>query len=376
MTSDTLSIAVFSDIHLHHAKTPTIHILDNLYKAFPDTPETGELDIIWLAGDFFDGLMNLPDPNVVEIRMWINHFLRLCKKRDIVLRVLEGTPSHDWKQSKLFTSINEIAQIGADVAYMETLSIEYIEKFGVSVLYVPDEWEPEPDDTWKQVQQLLSAHGLEKVDFSIMHGAFGFQLPSHVQVPMHNEDRYLSITRHYVFIGHIHRHGVYDRIIAPGSFDRVSHGEEEPKGHVRAKVKRSGDNELVFVPTENAMVYKTVTCTGMEVDAAFKHIAGEIADLPEGSYVRIVGAKTDTILVSIDELRGKYPQYHFSTKVDKDTVVSNETLINLRNNYQPIAITRSNVKKLLLDRLKDKGHDTSLLRRAEELLDECITASR
>jgi hypothetical protein len=368
-------MASFGDVHLHHPKTPTVHVLENLYKAFPDTPETGELDIIWLEGDLFDGLMNLPDPNVVEIRMWINYFLRLCKKRDIVLRVLEGTPSHDWKQSRLFVSINEIAQIGADVAFVETLSIEYIERFGISVLYVPDEWEPEPDDTWKQVQQLLVEHGLEKVDFSIMHGAFNYQLPSHVQAPTHSEDRYLDITRHYIFIGHVHRHSVYKRIIAAGSFDRICHGEEEPKGHVRVTVKKTGD-EIVFVPTDNSKIYKTVTCTGLEVDAALKKVSKEIEHLPDGSYVRVEAGKTDTVLVSVDELRMKYPQFVFSTKVDKDTVVSNETLINLRNNYQPIAITRGNIKKLLIDRLQQDGQETRILQRAEELLDEYIAAGR
>lgn len=376
MISNTLSVAAFSDIHLHHSKTPTTFILENLYQAFPDTPETGELDIIWLAGDLFDGLMSLPDPNVVEIRMWINWFLRMCKKRDIVLRVLEGTPSHDWKQSRLFTSINEIAEIGADVAYAETLSIEYIEKFGINVLYVPDEWEPEPDDTWKQVQQLLSAHRLDKVDFSIMHGAFSFQLPSHVQVPTHVPERYLDITRHYIFIGHIHRHSIFERIIAPGSFDRISHGEEEPKGHVRVKVRKEGSDDIVFVPNEGSKIYKSVTCTGLPIKEALKKVDDVAKTLPEESHVRIIGSKQDTIMASLDQLRSKYPHLFFVSKEDKDTVVSKETLINLRNSYQPIAIHNRNIKKLLMDRLKEKGVESRLISRAEELLDECIASGR
>jgi len=365
---DQLKILEFSDVHVHHRNTPTSHILENLSATFPNTPAFGEFDIVFIAGDFFDGLMNLPDPNVIEIRLWINRFLRLCKKYDVVLRVLEGTPSHDWKQSRLFTHINDMAEIGADVRYAETLSIEYIDRFGINVLYVPDEWNPECDDTWVEVQQLLTDHQLEKVDFSIMHGAFDYQLPSHISAPTHDPDRYLGITRHLIFVGHVHRHTTFKRIVAAGSFDRLTHGEEEPKGHVEAVVKRNGDHKITFVENEGAKVYKTFKVTGKPFEKALVYLENQIKKLPQDSFVRVEAAKEDGIMVSMDVLKAKFPTIRFSTKVDKETEPLKQTVIDIQSAYQPVAITKANIEKLLMERLVNKGLGAEQIKRAKELL--------
>tara|TARA_B100000929_G_scaffold272901_1_gene244822 strand:+ start:2448 stop:3572 length:1125 start_codon:yes stop_codon:yes gene_type:complete len=369
-----LTIGEFSDVHLNHRKTSTQHILKNLSKAFPSDPTFGNYDIIFIAGDFFDSLMHLPEPDVIDIRIWINRFLRMCKRYDVVLRVLEGTPSHDWKQSRLFTHINEIAEIGADVKYAETLSIEYIERFGINVLYVPDEWNPECDDTWLEVKQLLRERGLEKVHFSVMHGAFDFQLPSHISAPTHDPERYLSITEFLVFIGHVHRFATHDRIVSAGSFDRLTHGEEEPKGHVDATVYQDGRYEITFVENKGAKLYKTFKCTGMEVNKALRYLDGEIKKLPQDSHIRIEAARTDAILANLQLLKSKYPEYNFTPKHDKETEPKKQTVIDIRETYQPVPITRNNIEKLLLDRLKEKGVTSEQLARAEELLNEHVGA--
>lgn len=374
MNCDILRIGEMSDVHLGHPNTPTVKILANLRAEFPDTPETGELDIIWIAGDLFDRLMNLPDPNVFEIKVWVVSFLRMCARRDIMVRVLEGTPSHDWKQSRLMDTMNQQAGIGADLAYVETLYIEHIEKFGINVLYVPDEWEPETDDTWVQVKHLLKEHQLDKVDFCVMHGAFDYQLPSHVSAPTHNPERYLSITEHYVFIGHVHKHSKYKRILSAGSFDRLTHGEEEPKGHLRVVVRKDGDDEITFRENKGAHIYKTIDCTGLEVDKALQKVDTVCSDLPSQSFVRVAAGPADGILVSLDIVKRRFPTLVFSPpKVTNRKEARQATLIDIQERYQPISINRSNITKLLLERLRGEGLDASQLARAEELLNESIS---
>lgn len=372
MKAKSLTVGEFSDVHLNHRKTSTQHVLKNLRHTFPIDPSFARFDIIFIAGDFFDSLMHLPDPDVIEIHLWINQFLRLCKKHDVVLRVLEGTPSHDWKQSRLFTHINDMAEIGADVGYAETLSIEYIERFGINVLYVPDEWLPECDDTWLEVKQLLQEHQLDKVDFSVMHGAFDFQLPSHISAPTHDPDRYLDITRYMVFIGHVHRFQVHDRIVSAGSFDRLTHGEEEPKGHVEVEVHRDGRHEITFVENEGAKLYNTYKCTAMPVEEALQYLDQEIKKLPQDSHVRVWAARTDAILANLQFLKSKYPEHNFTPKNDEDHEPAKQTVIDIKQTYQPVHITKSNIEKLLLDRLKDKGVDAQQLSKAKELLNDYI----
>ena len=62
--SDHASIACISDIHLGHRRTPTRLIVDNLYRAFPDSAETRALDVICIVGDLFDRLLTAPDPDL------------------------------------------------------------------------------------------------------------------------------------------------------------------------------------------------------------------------------------------------------------------------------------------------------------------------
>src|SRR5690606_34198135 len=143
-----LRSAIFSDVHLGHRTTPTEHIIQQLKLALPTNEETSNLDIIWISGDLFDRFLPLNHPDLPLIHEYIAWLLRLCKRHDIVLRVLEGTPSHDNKQAWLVEAINADVEIGADAKHVESLSIEYIERFGIHVLYIPDEWSADNDDTW------------------------------------------------------------------------------------------------------------------------------------------------------------------------------------------------------------------------------------
>jgi DNA repair exonuclease SbcCD nuclease subunit len=369
MTSEELRVVVFSDIHLGHPNTTTVEILAALNHAFPDNPTFGEIDIIWIAGDVFDRLLHLPDPNVIEIRLWINRFLRLCQKHDVVLRVLEGTPSHDWKQSRLWTHLNELAKIGADVKYIEALTIEWIERFGIHVLYLPDEWNPEADDSWIEIQQLLKSQNLEQVDFTIMHGMFEHQLPPGAHIPTHDSARYLALTRYFVFVGHIHHHSIHHRILAPGSFDRLAHGEERPKGHLEVVARKKGNHSIVFVENKLAKLYVTLKCRGTDVQKTLAFLEKRLNVLPPNSFVRIEAVKADPILASIDILKKGFPFIRFSIKVAGHAEIATQTLIDLRSCYQPIVLTPLNLKGLLLERLEKQGVKTELLRRADEVLD-------
>lgn len=372
MISKPLKIGEIGDLHLGHPNTPTVHILGNLRKAFPDNTETGELDMIIIAGDLFDRLLNLADPNVVEIKLWMIQFLAMCKRRNIMILSVEGTPSHDWKQTRWLVTLNEHHEIGADLHYIETLSIVHFERFGIDVLFVPDEWQPETDDTWVEVQHLLQAKGLDKVDLCVMHGQFEYQLPPHVPAPKHLSERYLSITRHYIFIGHIHIHSIHQRILAAGSFDRLHHGEEAPKGHLRVTIDPKGRDEIRFIKNSNAYTYKTVECTGMEVNDALTAVRKVCDAIPDQSHVRVMAGLADGILVSLDVLKKDYPTLHFSVKVTARKEVTQASLIDMRQRYQPITITRANIEKLLVERLQQAGMDAAQVKRAEELLREHI----
>jgi len=340
-------------VHVGHPNTPTTHILNNLRNAFPDTPATGDLDIIFIEGDFFDRQLNLPDPNVYEIKLWITGFLRICKARDIIVRVLEGTPSHDWRQSALFTTINELSEINADVKHITELSVEYIDKLNMNILYIPDEWRVRCDDTWNEVVELLARNNLKQVDYAVMHGMFPHQMPKniHHHLEMHDPSRYLSIVKNEIFIGHVHQHTVFDRIFAAGSFDRISHGDEAPKGHLRLRVE--GDSRYIeFIENVNAMKYITIDCSGLAVDDYHRKIASIVPTLPSGSHVRIKAMRGDVAITGVSYYQDNYPQYRWSVKeAGKGMDGYTPLLIDTRAMHKTINITMDNITDLLIERL-------------------------
>lgn len=372
MISDKMRIISFSDIHFGHKRIPTENVIEGLNKLLPSNGYLETVDAIFIPGDVFDRLLTVPDNNVFLIRQWIARLLKLCEKHDVVLRILEGTPSHDWKQSHQFLEVKELIGAKVDCHYAETLSIEYIEKLGVTVLYIPDEWNHDNDITLKQAKALMKEHGYEKVDFLLIHGTFSHQLPEHITAPKHDPEEYLELVRYNIFVGHIHKHSIYERIISAGSVDRLSHGEEEAKGIVDITVYDNADFECTFVENEMATLFLNYVCTHMEIDDAFNHLDKRLPKLPENSHVRIEAAKNDPIFVSIETVRRRYPHLFITTKVDKETIISHQSTIDLRRNFEPLEIKRENIEKLITDRLISLDVDSAVKKRAKEVMGDYL----
>jgi UDP-2,3-diacylglucosamine pyrophosphatase LpxH len=371
-----LTILQISDLHLGHRHTPTQHIIDNLNEAIPNHAEFGQIDLLLITGDVFDDLLSLPDTNVFIIRLWITRVLRLCKKYDVVLRVLEGTPSHDWKQSKLFTHLNELIGIGADVHYADTLSIEYIERFDLTVLYCPDEWKPTCDEIWADVRALLNAHHCEQVDIALVHGAFEHQLPPQARLNTHRIERYCSITRYLVFIGHIHFHSVNERVVCPGSFDRLAHGEEKAKGYIKATLYPSGTYEVMFIENKNAYCYRTINGCDLTPEAFYQQALAQLSALPQQAQIRFIVPRDEAMFLKIDALKQQFPLMSFKREIKTTTHTTLPSTTLLDTPQVSMVLTPTTLPDLLLERLDHVDLTPALQQRAKELLHGVLSDSR
>jgi DNA repair exonuclease SbcCD nuclease subunit len=368
-------IASASDLHLGHGKNPPEEMVERLKKRFPRDAETAKLDVIVLAGDVYDHLLNLPQDHVSVIDDWIIYMLRLCKALGIQLWVLRGTPSHDRDQSARFVWLNETLEIGCDLLYVDTLRIVWMPKFSIHVLFVPDEWTDDADKTLEEVKDLMRQQGIDKVDYAVMHGQFEFQLPPVVKAQKHSSAAYLALVRYLIFIGHVHLFNRLDRIIAQGSFDRISHGEEMPKGHVRAIVRSEDDYEIQFVETEDAKIFHTVDCRGLGVEECHEKILTEIEPLPDGSHIRILADTGNPILQAVAQYEKDCPHFFWTGlgKADEDKSLAEQTeMLQNAMDYTPIEITRQNVQKLMSEKLSLMGLDPEIFNLAERKLAELV----
>lgn len=363
---DYLYQAVLSDVHLNHRRTPTEHIISNLMRDFQQTPDTAKLDIIWVSGDLLDSLAAAGSDDNFLIVHWVSSLLRYAKKHNIVIRVLEGTGSHDYTQSRYFSVINEGVELGVDVKYVDRVSVEFIEALGISVLYVPDNVHSDADVVWKMVQEALHEAGVEKVDYAIMHGLFEFQLPAHVHDPAtHLSSRYQSIVRRLVYIGHHHTHRIEDRVVVPGSYDRLKQNEEEPKGHIRVKDWIALDRkEISFIENKGAKIYKRINLSGLEVEDALKRLS-MVETYPARSAFEVIAKSTDPISKSLETIRSRYPEYIWSMDIEK-TEKLEKKIEEMAFNFQPIDITKENLVSLTRPRLDG---DDAIVELAIQLLE-------
>lgn len=378
-SSKGLKTMQVGDIHTGHARTPTTHILANLRASF-NHETLADVDLLCINGDLFDKILYFPNPAVTEIQLWADYLLRVCADCNVVLRVLEGTDSHDAKQNTMFTTLLETSQLKIDFKYQNTVCIEYIEALDINVLFIPDNWPAGIDGTWLEVQGLLREHGLEKVDFACMHGAFTHQLPEvvaiHGEGGMHNPDRYSEIVEKYIFINHVHKSSRYKNIIAPGSFDRLAHGEEEDKGFVMAEIGYDGNDKITFVVNHRAMIYKTVDCSGLMASEVFEKIQAlvDLGMLPNSSYVRLQGNRHDPAIIGLKEIRREFPLLIFDDpKVNKEKVVESTLFTDARNRFEEITVTPDNLKQLLMPRIEARlGEGAQLTGVCSSLIDELL----
>lgn len=387
MKEKKLTILNISDWHLLHRRTPTESIIAELEQyLFHDIwKHTEKIDVIYISGDVFDDLVHLSTESLYKTFSWFYKMLLFCKRRNIRVRVLEGTPSHDWHQSQWLLHINENSEINADLKYFQVLDIEHCEITGMNILYIPDEWRPDPKVTYKEVLDLMKEKGIEKLDFAVMHGCFQYQLHEIVKqqgkVPMHVEKDYLDIVKYHIMIGHVHRPSSYERILAPGSFSRLAHGEEEKKGGYLIEIYNDETHKVQFIVNEGATIYKTIDVNHLtEDDDVIGFLRKATESLPVDSHVRIRGKQGHFALVNKMSYVREFPQFIWSIKVDQDDVDENDMpkLFDVDDKsdleqYQPITITRDNVVDLIKNRFQAKPEtDPNTQSRAISILEALL----
>lgn len=376
-----LKIISFSDIHLLHRLVPTAHIVQNLRRITPDDETMRDVDIIFIPGDVFDRSVPLHNPEIPLVIEWITYLFYICDKYGIMLRVLEGTPGHDWKQSQLFVDIHASLESKVDFRYVQVLEIENISKFNINVLYVPDEWRARCCDTWNDILVCMQRHNLTQVDIVCAHGAFPHQLPQlwDGAIEMHNPDNFLNITKYIILIGHIHKYSCYKKIISHGSVDRLAQGEEGPKGWVVVTIYDDDTWDHKFVVNTNAYFFRSLDLSGKDMDECDEKVIALLVELGKRhGYICIQAELTDIATALFGKWKTQNPHVTWQFK-PKALVRESQIMDPLKDklDFQNLPkLNRNNVRELVLAKISsmidpEDAYDETLNLYAKEL-DEVI----
>lgn len=367
---------VFGDVHFCHAQTPSEKIFEEVRHYFPFSKDAYSYDITVLDGDYWDKLMPNNHPDTFTTEESIYYLLKWHKQHDCMLVIVDGTPLHDAGQMEKFVHINENSGIGADLIFVKDVDIKYIDKFDIHVLFIPDRPRSSPDDTYQRVKEIMEEKQLSKIDMAVMHGCFQYQLPEISADHKHIEENYLSIVKGPIFIGHVHTHSTFDRIIAPGSFSRLRHGEEEPKGMIDFVMDVDNSFKAKFIENELATIYKTITITGLNIDDSLDKIKRIVNKLPENSKVRIECEQGHPITAdrSFVTLKAEYLSINWSIKVvtDKSVIATDKEVFSTENEYVPLIINENNIIELIERKAIERGNSKELIKLIPEYLQTII----
>ena len=355
MNRSKISYLVISDIHLGHGRIKTEYIVNNLLTLFKEKHNViKKLDIIFLAGDVYDKLLASSSKEFAIANEWLSMLALYCQKHNIKLRMLEGTPSHDWKQVSLFSTTLKALNIDVEYKYIDHLTIEYMEDLGIYILYIPDEWNSDSKDTIAEVRELMGKMGLAKVDIAIMHGQFKYQLPM-IELPStHVESDYLDIVKYYINIGHIHTSSVYGRIVAQGSFDRLAHNEEEDKGCMVMSIYHTGDMNFTFLKNKGAYPHKKYDLSSYDISEIAAYLHKELSKLKLGTRVKII-IPSNEVNALLGPIKDKHKDLIFT--IDKQKPKPAQVIKNNRVEFAAFEITKDNIMDLMLESLSDTAID-------------------
>lgn len=256
-STNGISFASIHDVHWYHNNTPTWLIGENLDRYLLNDEMLSQLTHLFIPGDLFDKPKFAYDEHVQQGTANIHRMLTMCAKHNVKIFILEGTPSHDAGQSVQLVTYNEVNKIGCYVKYVDKLDV--IIDDGVVFGFVPDEWHHDPQVTYSQMLKKMKLVGVDKLDFCLMHGCFERQLPPHVPHPSHDSEQWQAIVNYYILIAHHHIQNSWGKIRVSGSFDRIAHGEESPKGFYCGYVNfDTGEKDTVFIENRTAMQYLTL----------------------------------------------------------------------------------------------------------------------
>lgn len=215
-----------------------------------EAAEEDEFIGVGILGDWFDKKLDANDPKYILAVTIVIHLASILCTRKKFLVILRGTASHDLQQLNAFEYLQLVYP-----KYFRLFDSVGEMKFGnLKTLIIPEEYPVSYEDYYgkflKKKYDLILGHGYFKWNsFSVNEAERS--LP---RMPIHDEETFSKMATLVIF-GHDHTFKNYKNIFYGGSFSRLCHGEENPKGYLLSQIS-NGDYEVIHIENEEAPIYK------------------------------------------------------------------------------------------------------------------------
>ena len=248
---------VISDLHIGAFPIEKLY-QEFKYQFLERIKEMKQLDFIIFCGDFFDHKLFLNEKESYYAYKMIQELISLCKK-DIKIRFVYGTESHECNQYTIFSTIKDV-----DIKVIKTVEEEELFP-DCRVLYLPEEYVYDKEEFYKdyfskeEYYHFIFGHGVIREGMKVAAVKNENMNSKRKKVPVFSTAEFKKICKGKTFFGHYHIHTIMDGGVYVGSFSRWKFGEDEDKGFY--KISYDSEKEKYkesFIKNELAELYQTV----------------------------------------------------------------------------------------------------------------------
>lgn len=328
-----LKIVAAGDFHFGNPRIRPDELYEKIKKYF--YPEVLKSHLVLLTGDTYDQLTTVNSQANKYVAMFIKDLFTMSAKFGIQVRILHGTYTHDRDQVSV---CNSLMIPGTRAKIIDEIFAEEITDFKneegdvpgkLRILYIPDNLPyKKSEDVITHIRKVYSVVGWQKSDLVLGHGTFSHALPcdiEHGPACMYTIEQFSDIVEDNapIIMGHIHTPSRKNNVYYCGSFDRMSHGEEEPKGFFTFS-KENGIWNAKFIRDEDATLFTTVTVQEDTPDKAVDYFIKFVSEnFPNKSgHVRVVNPLPEIRTLLHKICAQEFPSIIYTSKsnADKDKV--------------------------------------------------------
>lgn len=358
-----ITILTLSDFHCGNNTIPA-ETLKRHFEYYFINRISDDIDMVVINGDFYDRVLDMSSPYSYTSVQMINLLIVKCDIHNVKIRVVRGTYTHDIKQLQFFG-----ADLHHHVKYIDTLKLEYVEDLDLYIMYIPDNLATL--DLESDIKELLRVNHLDKVDIIFNHGYLSHLIPNNIKSVADKslDSKFMSSICNILINGHIHEYSVYHNLISCGSFERLAHGYEGPKGFIELQYNKE-KKHITHKLIENEMTALFLTFVGnnrgeTELKAYINWLNS--ITLGDAFAIHISIHSPDNSLKSafVNVTLEKFPDAKLKFKWLKECVAEDK---ELKIRYVPeVPLTEENLSKQLSIRLENIGETIS-----EERIDQLL----
>lgn len=376
-----LKIVATSDLHFGNIRINAELMYEELKKTL--YPELVDAHLFILAGDLLDQLLTVGSKAHIYASRFIKDIFSISAKTGLVVRILVGTYTHDRDQIPIFkalaiprTKVKIIDKIDCEVIKGFTNTNGYVD-YDLKIGYLPDNLSyKESSDAVAQLHKAMDIVGISTLDTCIIHGTFTHTVrPGASFPPCTYSVSQFKFVNGPIICGHIHTASRKQNVYYCGSWERMSHGEEENKGFY-VFLNEDGKWSAKFIINPDASKFITITPPGADVASTSEYFLSEMKKYftNDIGHVRVIHKNADIRALLHKICNQQYPDVIFTSKAlpnDEEGSMQVEDIeVDTYNDVKPDVNNLGDlVFKFLSENKLDEGiPESTILAKVKELL--------